>query len=449
METYMFGFKFLGNTRVPHRKNTAGTCAVRMTTQGEVLLPVLQHIGAPAVPLVKKGDEVKVGQKIAEAQGPVSSPIYASVSGTVVGIEPYMRANGALIDAIRIKSDGLMTVSESVAPPVISDFDSFVTAVRESGVVGLGGAGFPTAIKLAAEKKGNIDTVVINGAECEPYLTADTRTMLALGDYIKRGVELFETYLSAERYIFAIEKNKPECIKAMRELFADDARVEVKPLPTLYPQGAEKVAIYNTTRRVVPEGKLPADVGVIVINVTTLAKIAEYVTTGMPLVEKCVTVDGSAVASPKNVIAPIGTPICDVIEFTGGLSAPVGKVLFGGPMMGVAAESIDEPIAKTTNGITVFAEDDAIAPEPTACIHCGRCVRVCPLGLNPIAYANALNIESKEDRIAKLDAYKVNLCMECGSCSFVCPAKRPLVQNNKIGKGELREYNSHQQTLKK
>ena len=449
MEIYMFGFKFLGNIHVPHRKNTAGSCAVKMAVQGEVLLPVLQHIGAPATPIVKKGDEVKVGQKIAEANGPVSSPVYASVSGTVVGIEPYMRANGALIDAIRIKSDGLMISLESITPPKVTDFDSFAAAVRESGVVGLGGAGFPTTVKIEGAKRTGVDTVIINGAECEPYITSDTRTMLDGGAYIKSGVELLQKYLQAERYIFAIEKNKPECIAAMRELFAEDASVEVKPLPALYPQGAEKVVVYNTTKRVIPEGKLPADVGVLVINVTTLAKIAEYVITGMPLVEKCVTVDGSAVASPKNVIAPIGTPISEIVEFAGGLSAPVGKVLFGGPMMGVAAESINEPIAKNTNGITIFAEEDALAPEPTACIHCGRCVRACPLGLNPIAYAKALCIESKEDRIASLESHKVNLCMECGCCSFVCPAKRPLVQNNKIGKAELKDYHSYQQTLEK
>ena len=445
----MFGLKFLGNTHVPHRKNTAGTCAVRMTPPSRILLPVSQHIGAPATLLVKKGDTVKVGTKVAEAQGPVSSPIYSSVSGTVVGIESYMRPNGVSVDAVRIESDGLMTVDESVAPPVIVDFDSFIDAVRESGVVGLGGAGFPTAVKLAAEKKANIDTVVINGAECEPYLTSDTRTMLGSGAYIKRGIELLETYLSAERYIFAIEKNKPECIKAMRELFADDECVSVCTLPSLYPQGAEKVAVYNTTRRIVPEGKLPTDVGVLVINVTTLAKIAEYIDTGMPLVEKCVTVDGTAISSPKNVIAPIGTSINDLVEFVGGLSAPVGKVLFGGPMMGMAAESMDEPIAKTTNGITVLAEGDSLSRTPTACIHCGRCVRACPLGLDPIAFARALNIESKEDRMARLDSEKVSLCMECGCCSFVCPAARPLVQNNKLGKAELRDYKSHQQTLKK
>ena len=443
----MLGFKFLGNTRVPHRKNTAKMDSVRMNPPSEVLLPVLQHIGTPATILVKKGDIVKVGQKIAEADGFVSSPLHASVSGTVVGVETYVRPTGARVDAIRIQSDGLMTVHEDVKPPVLTDIDSFIEAVRESGVVGLGGAGFPTAVKLAAEKNASVDTIIINCAECEPYLTSDTRTMLERGDAIKRGIELFEKYLSAEKYFFAVEKNKPECIKNLREIFADDARVEVVELPALYPQGAEKVAIYNTTGRIVPEGKLPADVGVLVVNVTTLASIADYMATGMPLVEKCITVDGTAIASPKNVIAPIGTPIKDLIECVGGTCTEIGKVLFGGPMMGVAAESVNEPIAKTSNGITVFADKDSCSAEPTACIHCGRCVSACPLGLNPIGYARALNIESKEDRMARLEAERVNICMECGCCSYVCPAHRPLVQNNKICKAELKDYKAHKQTL--
>ena len=443
----MLGFKFLGNTRVPHKKNTAGMQGVKITPPAEVLLPVLQNIGAPATILVKKGDTVKIGQKIAEADGLVSSPLHASVSGTVVGIETYVRPTGARVDAIRIQSDGLMTLDESIETPVVNDIDSFIAAVRESGVVGLGGAGFPTAVKLAALKTGNIDTIIINGAECEPYLTSDTATMLYSGELIKEGIALLEKYTSVSKYVFAVEKNKPECIKALRELFADNTKVQISVLPALYPQGAEKVAIYNSTERIVPEGKLPADVGVLVINVTTLAKIAEYVTTGMPLVEKCVTVDGTAIASPKNVIAPIGTPIKDLIEFVGGTCAEVGKVVFGGPMMGVAAESVDEPIAKTTNGITVFADKDSCSAEPTACIHCGRCVSACPLGLNPIGYARALNIESKEERMARLEAERVNICMECGCCSYVCPAHRPLIQNNKICKAELRDYKAHKQTL--
>ena len=443
----MLGFNFLGNTRVPHKKNTAGMQGVRITPPAEVLLPVLQNIGAPATILVKKGDTVKIGQKIAEADGLISSPLHASVSGTVVGIETYVRPTGARVDAIRIQSDGLMTLDESIEPPVVNDLDSLIAAVRESGVVGLGGAGFPTAVKLAALKTGNIDTIVINGAECEPYLTSDTATMLYSGELIKEGIALLEKYTPVSKYVFAVEKNKPECIKALRELFADNAKVQISVLPALYPQGAEKVAIYNSTERIVPEGKLPVDVGVLVINVTTLAKIAEYIATGMPLVEKCVTVDGTAIASPKNVIAPIGTPIKDLIEFVGGTCAEIGKVVFGGPMMGVAAESVDEPIAKTTNGITVFADKDSCSAEPTACIHCGRCVSACPLGLNPIGYARALNIESKEERIARLEAERVNICMECGCCSYVCPAHRPLVQNNKICKAELRDYKAHKQTL--
>ena len=443
----MLGFNFLGNTRVPHKKNTAGMQGVKITPPAEVLLPVLQNIGAPATILVKKGDTVKIGQKIAEADGLVSSPLHASVSGTVVGIETYVRPTGARVDAIRIQSDGLMTLDESIETPVVNDIDSFIAAVRESGVVGLGGAGFPTAVKLAALKTGNIDTIVINGAECEPHLTSDTATMLYSGELIKEGIALLEKYASVSKYVFAVEKNKPECIKALRELFADNAKVGISVLPALYPQGAEKVAVYNSTERIVPEGKLPADVGVLVINVTTLAKIAEYVATGMPLVEKCVTVDGTAIASPKNVIAPIGTPIKDLIEFVGGTCAEVGKVVFGGPMMGVAAESVDEPIAKTTNGITVFADKDSCSAEPTACIHCGRCVSACPLGLNPIGYARALNIESKEERMARLEAERVNICMECGCCSYVCPAHRPLIQNNKICKAELRDYKAHKQTL--
>ena len=444
----MLGFNFLGNTRVPHKKNTAGMQGVKITPPAEVLLPVLQNIGAPATILVKKGDAVKIGQKIAEADGLISSPLHASVSGTVVSIETYVRPTGARVDAIRIESDGLMTLDESLEPPAVNDLDSFIAAVRESGVVGLGGAGFPTAVKLAALKTGNIDTIVINGAECEPYLTSDNATMLYSGELIKAGIALLEKYASVSKYIFAVEKNKPECIKNLRKIFADNAKVEVSPLPALYPQGAEKVTVFNTTRRVVPEGKYPADIGVLVINVTTLAKIAEYVTTGMPLVEKCITVDGTAIASPKNVIVPIGTSIKDVIEFVGGTSDEVGKVVFGGPMMGIAAESIDEPIAKTTNGITVFANNDAYQAEPTACIHCGRCVRACPLALDPVNYSNAMEIDSKEERMARLKSSRVNLCMECGCCSFVCPAHRPLIQNNKICKAELKDYLAHQQTLK-
>ena len=423
---------------------------VRMSEVSEVLLPVAQHIGAPARVVVSVGDEVKIGDLIAEEQGAVSSPVYASVSGKVKAVEQYMRSDGRRVDAVRIVSDGQMTVSEGITPPVVEDLDGLIEAVRRSGAVGLGGAGFPTSAKLDALRRGMIDTVVINGAECEPYITSDTRTMLDEGEWIYRGIALLETYCSdIKKYILGIEKNKPTCVKNMKKLFERNPKVEVKALPSLYPQGAEKVLLYNTTGRVVPEGKLPSDVKALIVNVTTLAFVAKYVATGMPLVERCITLDGDAVKDPKNIIAPIGVSIRDLIEFGGGLNTEAGKVLFGGPMMGNAACSLDEPVIKTTGAITVFSRKTSYAEEETACIHCGRCVEACPIGLNPTEYSKAIDLENKEDRIGRLEKYKVMLCIECGCCSYVCPANRPLVQNNRLAKGEVREHRAHSSMLKK
>ena len=444
----MFGFKFLGNTHVPHHKNTAESVPVKMPAPKEVLLPMSQHIGAPATPIVKVGDEVKVGQLIAESNGYVSSPIHASVSGKVVKLDRYLRPDGNKVDAIRIESDGLMTISDEVTPPDVHDLDSLIDAVRASGLVGLGGAGFPTSVKLDAAKKGGIHTIVINAAECEPYITSDTRTMLDKSEAVFDGISLLEKYITtAEKFIFGIEKNKPQCIEEMARIFQDNPKVSIVPLPALYPQGAEKVLIHNTTKIVVPEGKLPADVGVLVINVTSLAVLAHYVKTGMPLVEKCVTVDGSAVDNPMNVIVPLGASIRDVVEFAGVNAEGIGKVLFGGPMMGVPACSLDEPLGKRTNALTIMTIADATERESTACIHCGRCVEACPMDLNPTAFAKALALGT-EDKMAILEEYSVNLCMECGCCSFVCPASRPLVQNNRLAKSALREYKAHKATLK-
>ena len=442
----MFGFNFLGRTRVPHHKNTATMSPVQMTPPKEVLLPMSQHIGSPATPVVKVGDEVKVGQLIAEPSGYVSSPIYASVSGKVTKIEDYLRPDGKTVPAIRIESDGLMSVAEDITPPEVTDFDSFVEAIRLSGLVGLGGAGFPTSVKLDAVKRGEIKTIVINGAECEPYLTSDTRTMLDESESVFDGISLLDKYIpSVERFIFGIEKNKPECIEEIARIFRDNSKVSILPLPSLYPQGAEKVIIYNTTGLVVPEGKLPADVGVLVINVTSLSVLAKYIKTGMPLVERCVTLDGSALKNPMNVIAPIGTSIRELVEFSGGFDDEVGKVLFGGPMMGVPAASLDEPITKTTGGITAMNVKDSTEPDATPCIHCGRCVETCPMGLNPTAFAKAMNIEGLEDKMARLEEYSINLCMECGACSYVCPARRPLVQNIRLGKATLRNHKAKNQ----
>ena len=407
-----------------------------------------QHIGAPATPIVKVGDEVKVGQKIAEAAGYVSSPIFASVSGKVTKIENDLRPDGRTVAAVRIASDGEMTPYEGINPPDVYDLESLIAAVRESGLVGLGGAGFPTSVKMDAVKKGIIDTVVINGAECEPYITSDTRTMLDRTEDIALAIGILKKYMpTVSSFIFGIEKNKPECITKLSEVFLGDEKVSIQPLPSLYPQGGEKVLIYNTTRKIIEEGKLPSDVGVLIINVTTLATIAAYIRTGMPLVEKCVTVDGSAVATPKNLIAPIGTPIRCLVDCAGGLKSEPGKVLFGGPMMGMAACSLDEPIAKNTNAVTILNVKESTEPPVTACIHCGRCVAACPLALNPTVFACALELESKAERVERLEDAKLGLCMECGCCSYVCPANRPLVQNNRIGKAEIREHKAHLATL--
>jgi len=423
----------LRGIHVPHRKNTRDLKAVRMTCPPVVTIPMSMHIGAPAKPIVQVGDTVQLGQRIADAGGFVSSPIHASVSGKVKRIDSVLASNGRAVQAITIEADGLQTPYEGLKAPEINSLEDFLKAVADSGVVGLGGAGFPTAVKLTVKDLGKIEAVIVNGAECEPYITSDTRTMLDDGDLVLEGAKLLQKYLRVKRIIFGVESNKPECIANIRSLIAGEAGMEVRALPSMYPQGGEKVLIYHTIGRIVPEGKLPLDAGAIVINCTTLAAIARYVKTGMPLVEKCLTVDGSAVKSPKNVIAPIGAAMADVFEFCGGFSSEPKKVLYGGPMMGISVPDLSQPILKNTNAIIALNERDAAVPEPTACIRCGRCINHCPLKLMPADIEAAFEL----DRVEELAALKVNLCMECGCCSFICPARRPLVQTNKLAKAKV------------
>jgi electron transport complex protein RnfC len=390
------------------------------------------------------GDKVTVGQLIAEADGPVSSPVHSSVSGVVKKIEDFLRPDGKRVPAIRIESDGLMTEYEGLTPPVITDVDSLIEAVKASGLVGLGGAGYPVSAKLSALKEGNIHTLLINGAECEPYITTDSRTMIEDGKYVFEGVKILKNIIPDLKVSIGIEQNKPEGIEEMVRIFGDDESVTVHVLPSYYPQGSEEILTYNTLGITVPEGKRPSDIGVLVVNVTSLCVFAKYAETGLPLVSRHITVDGSAIKEPKNVRAPIGTSIQDILEFVGCDFENVGKVIYGGPMMGICAHSFDSPVLKTTNALTVLDLKDAISgctiDDSTACIHCGRCVDACPVSLNPVAFSKAMGFNNRDEKMSRLEESKINLCTECGCCSYVCPAKRPLVQTNRIAKAAFRAY---------
>ncbi len=426
----------LKGIRVRHCKNTADSAPQRLPLPEKVFIPLSMHIGKPAKAVVKPGERVTVGQLIAEADGFVSAPVHSSVSGTVKKLSETAMAGGNRTTVAEIETDGAQEVCESVKPPVVTDFDSFISAVEKSGIVGLGGAGFPTYVKLGVKDLSKVEFIIINAAECEPYITSDTRTMLDKSDYISKGLDILQKYFDRAKIIIGIENNKKACIDKMQETIQGKSNVEVKVLPSVYPQGGEKVLIYNTIGRIVPKGGLPLDVGAIVINCTTLSAIAEYIETGMPLVEKCVTVDGSAVNRPMNVIAPVGAPLSALFEFCGGFRSEPKKVIYGGPMMGISVPSLDAPVLKITNAVIAMDEKDAKPPKTTACINCGECVNHCPLRLDPRAISKAYRLDLPED-LKKLSA---DLCMECGCCSYVCPAKRNIVQTNKLAKARLAAY---------
>ena len=422
---------YLKGVKLPHRKNTAGADAVKLPDVSSVTIPMSMHIGAPANPIVKKGDQVKIGTLIGEAGVGLSSPIYSSVSGTVNRVEEILLSNGSNGMAVIIDSDGQMSLDENIAPPAIDSKDSLITALQKSGIVGLGGAGFPTAVKFKTDKA--IEYLVINGAECEPYITSDTFTMLNKADMMAYAIETLVKYFEIKNVIIGIEKNKPQAIAKMKEMASCLANTEVKILPSIYPQGGEKVLVYHTTGRVIPEGGLPIDQGCVVCNCTTVAEIGKYLKTGIPLVEKVVTVDGDAIEKPQNVIAPIGALIKDVVDFCG-TKKDIAKVLYGGPMMGISVTDLEKPVMKNTNALLAFSQKDNIIPKTTACIRCGACVNHCPFGISPVAI---LKSYKANDYLGMKKAGAL-LCMECGCCSYVCPAKIPNVQNNKLAKLALR-----------
>ena len=420
---------------VPHNKNTENLETVKMPVPAKVYISMSQHIGAPAKAVVAKGDEVKVGSVVGEASGFISACIHSSVSGKVVSIEETLFPNGQKVQTVVVETDGLQTVSEDVKAPEVCDHASFVAAVKASGLVGLGGAGFPTSVKLAPKNLDEVDTLVINAAECEPYITADYREMMECGEDVVEGAKLVKGYLNLSKVIIGIEKNKPAAIAKMKELTQGLDGFTVSELPSVYPQGAEKVLIEQTTGKEVPRGELPSAVGVIVMNVASVGFVARYLKTGMPLVTKRITVDGDAVAQPKNIEVAIGTQIKDIIEFCGGYSQEPGKVIMGGPMMGTSVFDDASPIIKQNNAILAFGKEKALLPPVSPCIRCGRCISACPMGLSPVEIAISLSLKDSEE----IGALMADLCMECGSCSFVCPAKRPVAQTMKEAKEFLRK----------
>jgi len=396
--------------------------------RGEMVYPLSQHIGAPASPVVQKGDYVKRGQKIGEAGGFVSAPVHASVSGIVKGMEPRLGATGTMANSIIIENDGKYEEMEYV-PARLEELtkEEILKRIQDGGVVGMGGAGFPTHVKLSPKMPEKIEYVLVNGAECEPYLTSNYRKMLDEPEEIVEGLRIMLALFENAKGYICIEDNKPDCIEKMKELVKDIPRMEVKELLTKYPQGGERTLIYATTGREINSSMLPADVGCVVDNVDTVAAIYRAVILGEPVIDKVITVTGDGIKTPKNFKVCTGTDLAEVVEAAGGLKEGVSKVIAGGPMMGFAMYDLHVPCTKTTSACLCLKEDPVSKAKQTACINCGRCVNVCPGGVIPARLATFAEHGDMES-FQKFDGME---CCECGCCSYICPAKRPLTQSIK------------------
>ncbi len=415
----------------PHdmKSLSSGKPTERMPIPDRVEISTSQSLGKPAVPIVEVGVEVKCGQLIARADGPISSDVFASISGTVEAIRDGFGANGAPEKFIVIKGNG--KEETDFLPPITDPSpDQIRDRIREAGIVGLGGAGFPTAVKVSPRSP--VDTLILNGAECEPYLTCDHRLMLENPEEILRGAEYLARALGVRTVIIGIEKNKPDCIA----VFEKYDRLKTVALKKKYPMGGEKQLIYVTTGRKVGIGKLPADSGVVVENVATAYAVCQAVEKGVPLIERVLTVTGKAVKEPKNLWVRVGTSIQSIIEFCGGEAEKPVKAVQGGPMTGLALASYDAFTHKTTSGLLLMTKEEASADEPTPCLNCGKCSDVCPMRLMPMNtafYANAGDFEAAAKYGGTL------ACIECGACEYICPAKRPLIQAIRRTKAELRK----------
>ena len=421
--------RHLKSVKLKHNKNTQNDVFLKMPLPKTLKIPMSMHIGVPCEPCVKVGDKVEVGQIIGESSEFLSVPIHSPAFATVKAIEDFTTPNGVLTKSVILDVDAEQH-EISFIPPEVKTHADLVDAARKCGLVGLGGAGFPTFVKLNPPNLEEVKTLVINAAECEPYITSDYRVMLEKNDNIFYAIDKIVELLNLEKVIIGIEENKPLAIQNFSLIASKKENFEVKVLRSRYPQGAEKVLVFETTGKIIEEGKLPSDVGVVVLNVSTIEKLGDYLKTGVPLIERNITLDGDAIAKPMNITAPIGTLISDLVEFAGGYSCEPKKILYGGPMMGVAVTNDNMPIIKSTNAILAFGEKKSQRDKITPCIRCGRCHMACPFGLLPVAFEKGYYANDTEG-LLKLH---VQSCMECGCCAYVCPASRDLVATNRLAK---------------
>ena len=409
----------------------------RMPYPDEIVLPLRQHAGNPARVCVAVGDHVERGDPVGTADGFVSVPIHASAAGTVTGIEWWPHPDGSMAEAVRIRVDRYAT--QLARPRMVPPWEGLSTeqvirAVQDAGVVGLGGAAFPTHVKLAPPRDHQVHTLIINGAECEPYLTSDHRTMAEYPGRVLFGIRVMMRTLGVGRCVVGVERNKPDAVEAMRAAVPPDLDVTILPLTVKYPQGAEKMLIKAVTGVEVPSGKLPVTVGVVVQNVGSVAAIAEVFETGLPLIERIVTVSGHGLRRPANLIVPVGTKLRDLLAYCDGVTADAAEVVIGGPMMGQAQSNLDAPVLKGTTGVVVLTSHETRLPRSYPCIHCGRCLEACPVFLNPSLLGDFARV-GRYDDMAELHLAD---CMLCGSCAYVCPSNIPLSQLFQASKVALR-----------